>query len=420
MNTVKNQVNNTSQNRTQPNRIWAAVILGILAGIGPLCTDLYLPALPQMAANLQTTTSLVQLTLTSCLLGLALGQIVIGPNSDVFGRRIPLIISLVVFAITSFLCALVSSIWVLIILRFVQGLAGAGGIVISRAIVRDLYSGAELTKFFSLLMLVNGVAPIFAPVAGGQLMKVTTWAGVFLILGIFGVLLFIAVIFGLKESLPEDNRSKGGVKETILTFEKLFRDRNFMGYVLTQGFVVAGLFGYISGSPFVLQNIYGVSPEIFSFCFAINGLGIIIATQITGRLTGRFSEAKLLMFGLILSLLASVVLLIMIFFKAGLIYILMPLFVVISCIGITTTASFALAIQNQAKSAGSASALLGLIPFIFGAISAPIAGIGGSDTGLPMGVVIAVSNIAALICYVKLVIMNQSNEFGEDSLTHIS
>jgi len=411
---------NTLQSQRKPNRVWAALILGLLAAIGPLCTDLYLPVLPQIAGDLQTTPSLVQLSLTACLLGLALGQIIIGPNSDVFGRRIPLIISLVIFAITSLLCALAPSVWVLIMLRFIQGVAGAGGIVISRAIVSDLYSGTELTRFFSLLMLVNGVAPILAPVAGGQLTKVTTWPGVFIILGVFSIVMLLAVILGVKESLPKKNRAKGGLKETILIFKNLFSNRNFMGHFLTQGFVMAGLFGYIAASPFVLQNIYGVSAETFSFCFAINGLGIIIAAQITGRLVGRFSESKLLVFGLVLSLLASIVLLMMIFVKAGLIFILVPLFVVVSCIGIIMTTSFALAIQNQGKVAGSASALLGFIAFVFGAIAAPIVGIGGSHTAVPMGVVILVSAIIALICYVKLVIMSQDDELENDYVTHIS
>ena len=404
---------NTIQSQKKPNRIWTAIILGTLAAIGPLCIDLYLPALPQIAGDLQTTPSLVQLSLTACLLGLALGQILIGPNSDAFGRQVPLVISLIVFAVASFLCAMAPSIWILIVLRFIQGLAGAGGIVISRAIVSDLYSGAELTKFFALLMLVNGVAPIVAPIVGGQLTKVTNWPGVFIIIGVFSIMMLVAVTFGLKESLPKNKRTKGGLGDTFIIFRSLWSNRNFMGHFLTQGFVMSGLFGYISASPFVLQNIYGASPEMFSFCFAINGVGIIIASQITGRLIGTFSESQLLIFGLTLSFVASSVLLMMIFIKAGLIYILIPLFVVVSCIGITMTTSFSLAIQSQGKVAGSASALLGFIAFVAGAIVAPIVGIGGSHTALPMGLVILVSTIAALICYVKLVHMSQDDELEE-------
>lgn len=404
--------------QSRPNRIWAAIVLGILAAIGPLCTDLYLPVLPQIAGDLQATPSLVQLSLTACLLGLAVGQIIIGPNSDAFGRRLPLLISLATFAIVSFLCAWAPSIWILIILRFIQGVAGAGGIVISRAVASDLYSGTDLTRFFSLLMLVNGVAPIVAPVIGGQLTKVANWTGVFIILGIFSIIMLAAVTFGLQESLPKKNRTAGGLKDTLSIFKKLFSNRKFMGHFLTQGFVMAGLFGYISASPFVLQNIYGISAEAFSFCFAINGLGIIIAAQTTGKLLGRFSEDQILLFGLALSLSAGIILLTMLLFKAGLIFILVPLFVFVSCIGICMTTSFALAIQSQGKVAGSASALLGFVGFIFGAIVAPIVGIGDGKSALPMGIVMVVSAIAALVCYVTLVKRSQKDEVVGDCLTH--
>ncbi|MEC1347370.1 multidrug effflux MFS transporter [Bacillus haynesii] len=403
MGTLNSQADLAAQSKAKPNRVWIAVILGILSGIGPVVIDLYLPGLPQMASDLHTSASVVQLSLTSCLLGLAIGQIVIGPFSDVLGRRLPLIVSLSLFAAASFLCAMASSVWVLIAMRFIQGAAGAGGIVISRAVARDLYSGTELTKFFSLLMLVNGIAPILSPVAGGQLMKWTTWNGVFFIIGLFGLLMILSVIFGVKESLSPENRTAGGFKETFISFGRLFGQRTFMGYALVQGLIVAGMFGYISASPFVLQDIYKLSAQAFSFCFALNGLGIIIAAQITGRLAGRFSEASLLRSGLLLSFTASVVLFVSVFFKAPLILILIPLFVVVSCIGIVTTTSGSLAMQSQGKSAGSASALLGLLPFILGAAAAPLVGIGGSHTALPMAVVILFCNISALACFNMLV-----------------
>ncbi|MEC1259111.1 multidrug effflux MFS transporter [Bacillus swezeyi] len=403
MNIINNQPDIAVQAKAQPNKVWIAVILGILSGIGPVVIDLYLPGLPQMAADLHTNASVVQLSLTSCLLGLAIGQIVVGPFSDVSGRRMPLIVSLAVFAAASFLCALASSVWVLIAMRFIQGAAGAGGIVISRAIARDLYSGTELTKFFSLLMLVNGIAPILSPVAGGQLMKVTTWNGVFLIIGLFGIIIILSVIFGIKESLSPENRTKGGFKETFVSFGKLFGQRTFMGYALAQGLIVAGMFGYISASPFVLQDIYGLSAQAFSFCFAANGLGIIIAAQITGRLAGRFGEAALLKCGLLISLTASLVLLISVLLKASLIFVLVPLFIVVACIGIVTTSSGSLAMQSQGKSAGSASALLGLLTFILGAAAAPLVGIAGSHTALPMAVVIVFCSISALTCFKVLI-----------------
>lgn len=380
-----------------------ALILGALTAFGPLSIDMYLPSLPALTGDLNTSTSLVQISLTACLLGLAFGQLLVGPLSDARGRRKPLIVALVIYAISSLLCAISSSIWVLIVLRVVQGVSGAAGIVISRAMVRDMYSGSELTKFFSLLMLVNGVAPILAPITGGLLLEITSWRGVFVVLSVLGAIMLLGALFGLPETLPIQRRSTGGIKGTLSTFRSLIGDRVFMGYALSQGLVLAAMFGYISGSPFVLQNIYGVSPQTFSVLFAINGLGIIIASQITGRLAGKVSETRLLVTGLGLAALGGILLLIMILIGAGLLAVMIPLFFVVSSVGVVTTTGFSLAMQNQERSAGSASALLGLLPFVFGAIAAPLVGLGGSHTAVPMGIVIAVSEVGAIVCYALMV-----------------
>lgn len=384
------------------NRLWMATVLGCLAGMGPLCTDLYLPALPQIATKLSTSASLVQFSLTATLLGIAIGQIFIGPNSDIYGRKKPLTISLVIFIIASFMCSLATSIWELITFRFIQGLAGSGGIVLSRAIACDLYSGTELTKFYSLLMLINGIAPIFSPVIGGQILALSDWKGIFFTLGLFSIVLTLAVIFGMKESLPEEQRRAGGLKATFVTFGRLLSDTSFVGYVLVQGFIIAGLFAYISGSPFVLQTVYGLSAKTFSLCFAVNGIGIMLFAQLTGYFTGKFGEKQLLVFGLSLALLCSVLLLALSIIQASLIFILIQLFIIVSCIGITTTASFSLAIQRQPDSAGSAAGLLGVVPFIFGAAASPLVGLGNGTTALPMGVVIALANLLAFVSYFKL------------------
>lgn len=395
-------MNYTDQKEIVHNRLWIATILGCLAGMGPLCTDLYLPALPQIATNLNTSASLVQASLTATLFGIALGQIFIGPISDINGRKNPLVFSLILFIITSFFCSFATSIGELIFFRFIQGLAGSGGIVLSRAIACDLYSGPALTKFFSLLMLINGIAPIFSPVIGGQILILSDWKGIFFTLGLFSILLTLAVLFGLKESLPDEQRRAGNLKATLTTFGQLFSDKIFVGYTLIQGFIIAGLFAYIAGSPFVLQTIYGLSAKAFSFCFAINGLGIMLFAQLTGHFTGKFSEKQLLVFGLNLSLLCSIFLLVMSIFQASILFILVPLFIIISCIGITTTASFSLAIQRQPDAAGSASGLLGIVSFIFGAIASPLVGLGSGDTAIPMAMVISIANLLAYVSYFKL------------------
>lgn len=383
-------------------RYWIAFVLGSLAAIGPLSIDMYLPSLPSLTTDLQTSASLAQLSITAFLLGIALGQLFMGSLSDIRGRRIPLLIGMIAYVVASLLCAVNSSIGGLIALRFIQGLAGSAGVVISRAMVRDLYSGAEMMKFLALLMLVNGLGPVLAPVIGAQLLQFTSWRGVFVVLSLAGALMFLAVFFGLSETLPSKHRSTGGFSNTLKTYKKLIFDRNFIKYALPQGFVTAAMFAYISGSPFVIQNIYGASPQVFSLIFALNGLGIILAGQITGRLAPKIEGIKLYVGGLTLAALSGFALLLAILFEASLPVVLIPLFFVVSCVGVVGTAGSALALENYGHAAGSASALLGLLSFIFGAFVAPLVGIGGSNNAVPMGIIIAICDVGALLIYLFL------------------
>ncbi|MCY9187893.1 multidrug effflux MFS transporter [Bacillus sp. FSL K6-1005] len=381
-------------------------ILGTLASFGPLSLDMYLPALPQVAADLHTTASLAQLSLTFCLLGLALGQIIVGPLSDMKGRRKPLIISMVLYTLSSLLCAFSPSVAFLIIMRFIQGFTGAAGIVIARATARDMYSGKDLTAFFSLLMLVNGAAPILAPITGGFILQFTDWSTVFIVLAGIGCLIFVAVLTALPESLPPEKRTKGGLRETLTTFRHLLADRAFMGFAFSQAFIMTGMFAYISGSPFVLQNIYGVSAQMFSMLFAINGAGIIAATQMTGRLAKNVNERKLFISGLLISIIGSAALLLSLTFDLGLFAVCASLFIIVSSVGIVTTTGFTLAMQKQEKGAGSAAALLGLLPFIGGAIAAPLVGVAGEESAWPMALSIFGFDVLAILSYVFLVRRN--------------
>src|SRR3954447_9496408 len=293
MNDSLENLNDTKSTRLDSKRLKLAAILGTLAAFAPLSIDMYLPALPHIAEELNTTQSFVQLSLTLFMLGLALGQLLVGPLSDVRGRRTPLLIGLAIYSVASLLCAFSPSIWFFIALRFIQGLSGAAGIVLSRAIVRDIYSGLEMTKFFSLLSLVNGIAPILAPVLGAFVLLFAPWKVVFIILSLIGVVMFLLVLFNLPESLPVESRSVGGLVQTTRTFKQLILDRSFIGFALSQALVSAVLFAYISGSSFVLQNVYGTSPLVYSLIFGLNGVGIATASQITGRLVDRISEVKL-------------------------------------------------------------------------------------------------------------------------------
>ncbi|MBU7592464.1 Bcr/CflA family multidrug efflux MFS transporter [Metabacillus halosaccharovorans] len=384
-------------------RLQLALLLGSLGLLGPFTIDMYLPSFPTIVEDYQTEASLVQISLTTCLLGLGLGQLIIGPMSDVQGRRKPLLIFLVLYLLASLTCSFAPNIYTFIASRFVQGFAAAGGLVISRAVVRDVYSGKELTKFFSLLMLVGNLGPIVAPIVGGGVLAFTNWSGVFVVLAGVGLILFLIVSFKMEETLPKEKRVPSNFKQVVSNFGSLLKDRQFTGYALTQGFMIAGIFAYVSGIPFVYQNIYGVSPQVFSLLFGINGIALIIGTQSVGRLTDYISEKTFLKIGLILSNTAGALLLIALLFKASLILVAIPIFFLVASIGIISTTSFALAIETQGHIAGSASALLGLLPFVLGSLTAPLVGIAGEYNAIPMGVVIFSASFLAFLSYYGLV-----------------
>ncbi|WP_276354106.1 multidrug effflux MFS transporter [Cohnella caldifontis] len=379
------------------------VILGALTAFGPLSIDMYLPAFPRIEEELHTSGSMVQLSLTACLVGLALGQILAGPVSDQKGRRGPLLIGLAVYVISSLLCAWLPSIEALVAFRFLQGLSGAAGIVIARAVSRDLFAGSALTRFSAALMLVNGTAPILAPIVGGQLLKLMSWRGVFLVLAAIGAVMLVSVWLGLKETLPADRRNGGGLRKTAADFGTLLRDGRFIGLALAQGFVMASMFAYISGSPFVLQNLYGASPQTYSLFFAVNAVGIVAAGQFAGRTAERFGELRLFVVGVTLAATGGTVLLISVLANAGLALLLPCIFVTVASVGLVTTTGFSLAMTNYGRSAGSAAALIGVLSFVFGGVVAPLVGIAGTLTAVPMGIVMAAATWCSALCCLLVV-----------------
>lgn len=389
---------------TGKRRFGLALLLGMLAAFGPLTIDMYLPSFPHIASELNTSASLVQLSLTACLLGLGFGQIVVGPLSDANGRKKPLVISIFLYVLASVACAIAPNIGTLIAARFMQGFTAAAGIVISRAIVRDLFNGRELTKFFSLLMLINGLAPILAPVFGSAILLIPSanWNWIFLALGLLGTVIAFIVISKLGETLPVEKRTPSSITHTMNTFKNLLSDRTFMGFALTQGLMMGGIFAYVSGTPFVYQGIYEVSPQVFSILFGVNGLGIIVGTHLVGRYAGIIPERKFLRFGLITAVIASSILLVMTILEGPLISIVIPIFLFVSMIGMVGTTSFSLAMETQGNRAGSASALLGLLPFVIGAITAPLVGIAGEETAVPMGLIMFLASAASLCAFLFL------------------
>lgn len=379
-------------------------MLGLLSMFGPISLDLYLPSLPELAGDLGTSTSSAQLTITACLLGLAVGQLVAGPLSDQFGRRRPLLIGLVAYLLTSLACAFAPTIEVLLVLRLLQGLSGAAGLVIARAVARDLYEGRALLIFFSRLILVSGLAPVIAPLIGGQLALVMDWRGIFAVLAGFGLVLVVAGLVGVPESLPPERRSAGGLRANLAGFAELLADRLFLGAAFASGFAGAAMFAYIAGSTFVLQRIYGMSPQGFSYAFGVNALGIMAMSQVGARLARRWRAVQVLGLGLGLNLIGAVGVLVCVVSGAGLTTLLVALWVMVSSVGLVFPTATTIALADYPHQAGRASSLLGLGQYIAGAFAAPLVGLAGEQTAVPLGVVVVGASSAAGLLFWFLVV----------------
>ena len=383
---------------TKTSRVALIAFLGIMSAMAPLATDMYLPALPELAADFSATASLAQMTLTMTMLGMAIGQIFLGPLSDMHGRRLPLFCGMAVFAAVSLGCCFSDSIEPFLALRFLQGFAGASGIVIARAIARDVAEGVELTRFLAILMLVNGLAPILAPVVGGQLLRLSSWNIIFAVLSAIGVIMALWTL-GTRETLPKEQRA-AGMAQSFRTFPKLLHDRYFFGHCLLQCFVFAAFFSYISGSSFVFQNIYGVSAQTYSLIFGGIGAGLFLSGLLPARLAGRVKDTVMLKYSLILPFLGSSLLLAA--FSLGrppLPLVISLLFFTIVPLSVTGTASFSLALSRQGKNAGSASALIGFFSMVLGGVMMPLVGIAGDHTALPMAIIMTTGYALGLFVF---------------------
>ncbi len=387
-----------------PSRRRMIIVLGMLSTFGPLSLDLYLPALPQLAHELEASTSTAQLTITTCLIGLATGQLIAGPLSDRFGRRQPLIIGLTIFVLASAACAFAPSIEVLVLTRLVQGLAGAAGLVIGRAVARDLYGGRDLVVFFSRLLLIAGVAPVLAPVLGGQLNKIMSWRGMFLVLAGFGAILLLAGLLGVPETLPADRRTRGGWSGTLRGFQTLLKDRIFLGSVLAAGLSGASMFAYIAGSTFVLQRVYGLSPQQFSLAFATNALGLIGCGQVSARLAQRWPPVRVLGLALVLNCAGALWVALAVLVGADLRVLLAALFMMVSTVGMVFPVASAVALADYPQQAGAASSLFGLAQFIAGAVAAPLVGAAGEISAIPLGIVVLAASSSACTVFALLVL----------------
>lgn len=376
-----------------PGRALPSLLL-LLTVFGPISMDLYLPALPALTEDLGAVTSVAQLTVTACLLGLAAGQLVAGPLSDRFGRRGILVVGIVAYIAMSMVCALSPTVEALILARFIQGLAGGVGIVIAQAAGRDVYSGGALIRFYARLTVIGGLAAIIGPLLGGVLDTITDWRGLFLFLAAIGAAILVLTLSAFPETLPADSRTRGGFRRTMSDFRTLLTDRTFVGAVLNQGFLYAALFAYLSGATFVLQDIYGLSPLEYASAFGLNSAGFVIFGFLAGRGAERWSIAGTLTIGILVAAVGALGLL-----ASGLAT--MPLWVVIgslfllaSGVAISSPPATTLALVGYPEIAGTASSLLGMVRFGFGGLAAPLVGVAGALSILPLG---AVTTLAVLL-----------------------
>jgi DHA1 family bicyclomycin/chloramphenicol resistance-like MFS transporter len=373
-----------------------AVMLGGLTAMGPLAIDMYLPALPAIARDLNASAASVQGSLAVYFIGIAAGQAFYGPLSDRWGRKSMLYVGLSIFLLSSAGCALSADVRALIAFRFLQALGGCAPLVVPRAVVRDYFDQRGSVRMLSVLMLVMGLAPILAPLVGGQLLVHLGWRSIFWVLAAYGAIWLSVVTCLLPESLPAERRRPERLAGVLAVYGRLLRDRTYMGYVLAGGMIFAGMLAYIAGSPFVFIELFGVPPEQYGLFFGANAIGIIGASQINRWLASRVDARRIIGVVIPVAMTAGFVLLADAYTGfGGFAGILVPLFFFIACHGFVMPNTTALAMAPHGGVAGSASALLGTVQFVLGATAGTLVGVLGDGTAVPLAAVIAACGVAA-------------------------
>ena len=374
---------------TRRRKLLYILLLGALTALGPFTIDLYLPAFPALEASLGVSQAQVQLTLAGTTVGFALGQLVVGPFSDRFGRRVPLILATALHIGASVGAALSSDIATLGVFRVLMGVGAAGGGVVAMAMVRDLFSGYAMVRMFSRMALVNGLAPILAPVIGSQLLLVMPWPGIFVFLAGYGTLVIIAALFLVRETLPPDKRGQSGLTAGQ-RYRVLFTDRIFVGLLLVGGMNFAGLFTYLSASPFLFQDVFGFSPQQYGLLFGINSLGIVAGVQTSSRLIKRVPPQWILACSTAWMFLMSLLIVLFDQLGLGLWGVMVPLWFYILGTGFTFPCVQVLALASHGDKAGTAASLLGAATFMMAGLISPVVGWLGIESATPMGAVQAV------------------------------
>ncbi|MCQ1955843.1 multidrug effflux MFS transporter [Arthrobacter sp. zg-Y826] len=394
----------------RPNAGMLTGILALLTAVAPLSIDMYLPAFPHMAHDLNTSATGIQLTMTAFLVGLALGQLVIGPLSDGIGRRKPLLIGSFVALLATVLCAVAPNVEILATARFLQGLGGAAGIVLARAIVSDTSRGAAAAKLLGVLTMISVIAPVVGPLAGGAIIASSGWRMVFWVLAVLVLLMFLGALFGVKETLPDADRNRGGLKTTFQVAGEVLRNRNYTGYLLTFCFSFAGLFAYIAASPFVIQNVLGMSETRFSLVFAMNAVAITIVSAVAAALAGKAPYRLMIGIGLSVAVLAAAGMLISVSNGTPLVPTLVLFAVFQGSLGLIFGNATALALEEAGHHAGTGSAFLGSLQFLLAALVSPLVGLWGEETGVPMGVAMVGFLVLAAASFLLLTRRNTSVE----------
>jgi len=373
------------------------LILGALTALGPLAIDMYLPAFPQMAKDLGVDTGTVQLTLSVFMAGVSVGQAFYGPLVDRWGRRGPLLVGMAGFSVAAVGCSMANSIGSLLGWRLAMALGGSASMVIPRAVVRDLFGTQESARVYSLLMLILGVSPILAPTLGGQLLAFTGWRAIFVMLAVIGVVIAVAVAWGLPETLKKENRVKGGVKLALKTYGRLLRDRRFLPLALATGCTLGVILTYLSGSSFVFMELHHLNAQQYAYVFGFNAVGLIVASQINQRLLRRYTPRQVLSVAFVVNAFAGVTLSVLGATGAGGMWGLIALlFVCLSGAGIIFPNVAALIMEPFGEVAGSASALLGTVQFGVAAGMGALVGVFHNGTAVPMTAGVAVCALAGL------------------------
>jgi DHA1 family bicyclomycin/chloramphenicol resistance-like MFS transporter len=387
----------TPATRFGPSAYWLILLLGSLSGLGPLAIDMYLPSFPAIEAEFHASPPQVERTLAIYFLGLALGQLVYGPLGDRVGRKRPLYAGLTLFILASLGCAFAPGVRSLLVLRFCQALGGCAEMVMARAIVRDRFHERDAARVFSSLMLVMGVAPILAPLIGGQLVAHVGWRAIFGIIAAFAGVCLAAVTFGLPESLPADRRERRSAREVAAVYGQLVRNRTLIAHSVSGSLVLGGVFAYVAGAPFLFMNLFHVRPEHFGLFFGTNAAGLIAGSQVNGYLVRRIDPRRVLRAALVVAAIAGAALLVMTTTRPeGFIGILVPLFAFLCCFGFVVPTSTALAMAPHGRVAGNASAVLGSIQFLVGGSGGLMVSLLHNDTAVPMAAVIAACGAVAL------------------------